>query len=311
LRKKKRVQVGSVLAALHHVGQTFELAGHPDPRRPPSSKELHLAIPRLLSTYRNANPATESHIALPVEVIADVMKHEGVLDSPGVRAAADLILVAFYYLLRVGKYTKPTGKCVTRTTQFRLQDVTFWKDTGDGNLFRLPFDAVDADILAASAATLTLDNQKNAVRDSTLHHEAVPGPLDPVHSLLARLFIQARKVTNSPAALLCQYSRLPYVQAPAISRILRRAAVRTKIADKGFAIDRIGSHSLWASSRAMALFLNDVDPTLIRKLGRWQSDTWLTYIHNQIAELTRGLSKKMVRPIVFHNVAAARTAVTA
>ena len=73
-------------------------------------------------------------------------------------------------------------------------------------------------------------------------------------------------MTNSPAALLCQYSRLSCVRAPAISRIVRRAAVRTKIADKGFAIDRIGSHSLRASG-AMALFLNDVDPKLIKKLG--------------------------------------------
>jgi hypothetical protein len=165
LGKKKRVQVGSVLAGLRHVGQTFKLAGHPDPRRPPSSKELHLAISRLLSTYWNADPATKSQIALPVEVIAGIMQHEGVSDSPGVRAAADLILVAVYYLLRVGEYTKPTGKCVTRTTQFRLQDVTFWKDTGNGNLLRLPFNVAEADILAASAAILTLDNEKNAVRD--------------------------------------------------------------------------------------------------------------------------------------------------
>jgi hypothetical protein len=56
----------------------------------------------------------------------------------------------------------------------------------------------------------------------------------------------------------------------------------------------------------MALYLNAVDPTLIKKLGRWRSDTWLTYIHNQIGELTEGLATKMSRPIVFHNVAAAR-----
>jgi hypothetical protein len=57
----------------------------------------------------------------------------------------------------------------------------------------------------------------------------------------------------------------------------------------------------------MALYLNAVDPTLIKKLGCWRSDTWLTYIHNQIAELTEGLATKMSRPIVFHtNVASAR-----
>jgi hypothetical protein len=57
----------------------------------------------------------------------------------------------------------------------------------------------------------------------------------------------------------------------------------------------------------MALYLNDVDPTLIKKLGRWRSETWLTYIHNQVGELTKGLATKMARPIVFHNVATARS----
>lgn len=53
----------------------------------------------------------------------------------------------------------------------------------------------------------------------------------------------------------------------------------------------------------MAMYLNDVAPVKIKKCGRWRSDTWLTYIHSQIAEFSSGLAATMARPVVFHNVA--------
>jgi hypothetical protein len=235
------------------------------------------------------------------------MAHEGASRLPNIKATADLTIIAFYFLLRVGEYTKPSGRRPTRTTQFRLKDATFWRLQDDGTNVRLPFDSPDEDLLLAKAVTLTLDNQKNSVRDSTLHHDEVPGPLNPV-AAVARRFITARTVSNStPEALLCQYSASGHVRASAISKILLAAVRRTSLQDKGFTPSRIGSHSIRASG-AMALYLNAVDPTLIKKLGRWRSDTWLTYIHNQIGELTEGLAKKMARPIVFHNVAVARSA---
>ena len=50
-------------------------------------------------------------------------------------AAGDLTVIAFYFLLRSGEYTKPrrvkrNGKMVgaTRTIQFRVYNVGFWKD---------------------------------------------------------------------------------------------------------------------------------------------------------------------------------------
>jgi hypothetical protein len=233
------------------------------------------------------------------------MANEGVSRLPNVQATADLTIIAFYFLLRVGEYTQPTNSRPTRTTQFRLKDVTFWRHQTDGTHVRLPFDAPADDILLAKAVTLTLDNQKNSERDSTLHHDEVQGPLNPV-AAVARRFVAAREASNSnPHALLCQYSARGHVRASAISTILLSAVRRVNLQNAGFTPSRIGSHSIRASG-AMALYLNAVDPNLIKKLGRWRSDTWLTYIHNQIGELTEGLATKMSRPIVFHNVAAAR-----
>jgi hypothetical protein len=259
----------------------------------------------LFATYKHADPATQSQIALPVAIFDNIMANEGASPLPNVQATADLTIIAFYFLLRVGEYTQPTSRRPTRTTQFRLKDATFWRHLADGTHARLPFDTPDADLLQAQAVTLTLDNQKNSERDSTLHHDEVPGPLNPV-AAVARRFVAARAASHSnPNALLCQYSARGHVRALAISKILLAAVRRTSLQDQGFVPSRIGSHSIRASG-AMALYLNAVDPTLIKKLGRWRSDTWLTYIHSQIGELTEGIATKMSRPIVFHNVASAR-----
>jgi hypothetical protein len=52
----------------------------------------------------------------------------------------------------------------------------------------------------------------------------------------------------------------------------------------------------------MALWLSGRGPEAIMKLGRWRTQTSLTYFPAQIAELTRGTSIKMRQPVLFHNV---------
>ena len=52
----------------------------------------------------------------------------------------------------------------------------------------------------------------------------------------------------------------------------------------------------------MALKLNGYDKETIMKIGRWSSDTFLTYIHSQIAALTMGVTAKMTRQVNFQNV---------
>eukprot|EP00978_Attheya_sp_CCMP212_P041868 scaffold245673_cov54-Attheya_sp.AAC.1 len=69
----------------------------------------------------------------------------------------------------------------------------------------------------------------------------------------------------------------------------------------GYALDRIGAHSLRASG-AMDLKLNAYSAEDIMKIGRWTSTTFLTYIHSQIAALNHGIAINMSRRIAFHNV---------
>ena len=41
----------------------------------------------------------------------------------------------------------------------------------------------------------------------------------------------------------------------------------------------------------------------IRHFGRWTSDTWQIYNHNQISKLSEGVAQKMSTPIQYQNIA--------
>ena len=52
----------------------------------------------------------------------------------------------------------------------------------------------------------------------------------------------------------------------------------------------------------MALHLNKVDTRTIQLMGRWSSDTFLLYIHQQISAFSQDLSTLMSNNINYHNI---------
>jgi hypothetical protein len=98
------------------------------------------------------------------------------------KAIGDMSLIAFYYLLWVGEYTRERNKC-TRTQQFRVQDITLWnKNTILDKT--LPLSTL---LTQCTAATMNIDNQKNGKRNQSVHHEAKQGNTCPVKALIRRL----------------------------------------------------------------------------------------------------------------------------
>ena len=53
----------------------------------------------------------------------------------------------------------------------------------------------------------------------------------------------------------------------------------------------------------MALKLANMDIVMIKKYGRWSSETFLTHTHEQISSLGHGVSKAMAQPRDFFNIA--------
>lgn len=73
----------------------------------------------------------------------------------------DWAMIAFYYLLRIGEYTvKEKRNDTKQTVNFRMKDVTFFKEDKYGRLCQVARNDIE-NILSADAATLKLDNQKN------------------------------------------------------------------------------------------------------------------------------------------------------
>ena len=63
---------------------------------------------------------------------------------------------------------------------------------------------------------------------------------------------------------------------------------------KGINADLIGVHSLQAGGVMAMKLAGETDTTIKTKYVRWSSsNTWLDYIHNQIAHLAKNVSKKL------------------
>jgi hypothetical protein len=294
----RKVGFQSVEKALRHVAQALVLAGYEDPRRSYGAKELDLPISAILSTYRKDDPPPQPQLALPVATIEHAATFSRANQPELTRATADLLTVAFFYLLQVGEYTMPRANTRTRTTQFQVKDVTF----RDAQGYVLPNTAPYATLAQAASATLYLDNQKNGRRGDTIHHTACLSWFCPVKAL-------ARRVAAIMAYGVSQETPLSFVRpgkhvvASNVTNLVQRAARETNLVAKGYSPRRIGTHSLRASG-AMALKLDGVDDTRIMKIGRWTGLTFMVYIHAQIGALNAGLAQRMAQRIEFVNVAA-------
>ena len=258
-----------------------------------------------LEGFRRSDAPAIPQLAVPVSLIHYIHKTSTSSSSPLTAATADLSIIAFYYLLRVGEYTQPrkvkvNGKWhrATRTQQFQVGDIGFFKD-GKVLSRKSPLKA----LLQADSATLKISNQKNGRMGQTIHHEST-GPSGAV-AALARRIHHILHHGGKESDLICavfQNNTWVSVTNTNVITLLRAAAKKLKLSTKGIDPDLIGTHSLRAGG-AMALKLQNHEDTTIQKLGRWSSATWLQYIHNQIAHLSAGVAKSMSEELPFINIA--------
>jgi len=293
----RAIQVGhqSVEKALRYVAQTLVLAGYPDPRRTGGATALDLPFSRLLASYKTQDPAPRPQLALPVMTVARAAGYHTARNAI-TSTTADLVTIAFFYLLRVGEYTMPQPHSRTRTVQSRVQDVTFRRY--DGTV--IPNSAPVAQLLQAASSTLWMDNQKNGQRGATILHTAVTSWFCPVKAL-ARRVSKVIGAGGRPETPLSYVRPGVHIFPKDITTLVKFAAAETNFVEKGYALDRIGTHSLRASG-AMSLKLQGVEDSTIMKIGRWTGLTFLTYIHAQIGALNAGIAQRMAIQVDFVNI---------
>jgi hypothetical protein len=225
-------------------------------------------LPRLaqmLEGWRKSDPPTVKKLPIAIdipELLAEVGRAPNANELD--RAIGDLVIIAFYYLLRVGEYTIKGHRNTTKqTVQFRLQDVTFFKRDHAGRLRQLSRIAGDQEILTADRATLKLDNQKNGWKGVCVHQEH-NGELYscPVRAL-GRRVVHIRTNTFDSSTFLSAFfekSARFDVTDKDIRCSLKQAAVALRYPEfNGIPIARIDTHSLRSGGANRMFFGRDVE----------------------------------------------------
>ena len=254
--------------------------------------------------FRRDDPIPVPELAVPVAVAEWFAEQAHSATSAAGAAKGDLGVIAFFYLLRVGEYASSRTRGLRRTKQFRVRDVSFHRN----GVVLDPAENLDV-LTSATGATLKLTNQKNGVRGSCVHHHAISNRRACPVRALARRVHHVLSSGGSGDDMLCSFfdhRGKGVVVDRDITTMVRLAAVDLKLAERGFPSERLGSHSLRAGG-AVALAVNGASRDMIKKIGRWSSDTFLMYIHEQISHLTAGIAERMATPFPFTNVEGATT----
>lgn len=284
-----KVRARSAEDYLRSVAQTFLSVGKDDPRLN-TAQAIDFRITRMLQAWKKQDPPPKRVKPIPITVIKRLCEVAEQLppDSHHLRAIADMIIIAFFYLLRPGEYTDSPS---SDTTPFTLGDVQLFQGQRRLDLQS----ATDEELLRASAASLTFTTQKNgipgevirlgrsgaayccptlAIVRRVLHLRANGAPLS---TPLARAFtsVGSRPVTPSQ---ITQHLRM---------------AVQYLGTDLGFLSSEISARSLRAGG-AMALLVSDVDTDMIRLLGRWRSDEMFRYLHLTADPITKDFAHRML-----------------
>ncbi len=138
-----QVQACTVSGYVSSVGQTIALAIGTNPVKTKNGDKYLMKLQQMLDGWRHEDPPTQKE--LPVE--SDVPEY--LVNKAGHKAAtaldlaiADLMTVAFYYLLCIGEYTVKRNRNKTkRMVQFKMEDITFFKKDNNGHLQCLPHNA--------------------------------------------------------------------------------------------------------------------------------------------------------------------------
>ena len=233
---------------------------------------------------------------MPQLAIPVMLPHKEYTDGlaspePLIRKTGCLILVEFYFSLRVGEYTKPktviqNGKWVsdTLTKQFVVGNFGFFH-----NGMIMPWNSPMDVLLTAETKT----------------QHATGITMCPVHAL-DQIVCKILAAGGDESTLLCSVAKdgecIP-VENHQIIAAVRAKAKKLKLNLQAIDPDLVGAHYL-CTGGAMALKLHGYDDTTITKMGRWTSLTFLQYIQNQISHLSKNIPQKMSMTLPFVNVAA-------
>ena len=114
----------------------------------------------MLRTYSKLDPPPNRVKPVPIQVIRHIAAIANAAAQPYQLAVADMIIIAFFFLLRPGEYTASPSD----TSPFRFKDVQLFIGEQRLSLENAPL----PQLKTATFATLTFTNQKNGVQGEVI-----------------------------------------------------------------------------------------------------------------------------------------------
>ena len=248
---------------------------------------MDFRLTRTIAAWKKIDPPPNRVKPIPIKVIRriGVIAQHLPLASQFLRAVADMIIIAFFFLLRPGEYTDAPSD----TTPFTFGDVQLFIGHRRLDLNTTPI----AELSQARFASLTFGDQKNGVRGEVIGLARSGDPyVCPVLAIIRRVVHLREHSAPFDTPLARVYGSRSRVTPAAITKTLRDA-VKFLGPDLGFLPADVSARSLRAAG-ATALLIARVDTDIIRLLGRWRSDEMLRYLHLQAAPVMADYACRML-----------------
>lgn len=261
--------------------------GTPDPRLD-SHGNIDLRLKHQLRHYSKTDPPPKRVQPIPIEVLRHLVQL--VTSDPSATASRktimDLIIIAFYFLMRPGEYCNSTGE--DSSHPFHSDELELWLGPRKLNLVT----ASDHELLTATFCILEFTTQKNSNRGEKVGH-ATSGDyiFCPVRAMARRVIHLRRNGAPPHTPIHCYYEqfrgRQLRVPSSSINLLLRHSATLLGLDPADITIKAL------RATGAMSLISARIDSDLIRLLGRWQSDSMLRYLHVQAVPVLQNFARAM------------------
>lgn len=263
--------------------------GSDDPRLNTVGK-IDFRIQRMIAAWKKEDPPPNRVKPIPIQVIRRIAFIAARLPPAAhtLMATSDMIIVAFFFLLRPGEYTDSPSD----TTPFRFCDVQLMIGCIRLNIMTCPVE----ELMQATSVCLTFTTQKNGVENEVIRQGRSGDPyLCPVLAVIRRVrhLRENHAMPHVPLGRVFTERGTDSVTPALITKTLRDA-VRFIGADLGFLPEEVSARSLRAAG-AMALLVSKVDTDIIRLIGRWRSDEMLRYLHLTAEPIMRDFSSRMLQ----------------
>lgn len=292
-RTGKPVRANTVQDALVAVGKGISNLGQPDPRFAPNSTNQHPILAGFLKRLRSQDdPATRAYPAslTIIRGLYAVLDLDHPTQGRCTTMTLDLIIVAFYWLLRPCEYLH--GREDGQTTPFRLCDVQFTTN----NTIYTATDPILNDVEPASLthASLTFTDQKNGVRGEQITQRATSDPLLCPLRALARITSHQRlhgAPAETPLHSYYNNNAWHHIGYTLVTTALRTSAARLRHLT-GIDPALLSARSLRPGG-ATALLCANIDKDTIKLLGRWKSDAMFVYLRVQALAYHTNIAQHM------------------